>query len=214
MSATFRRFSSRAPTPNAAALLTSDVDERDHPFLTGERTPEGFFRVRAGIDQAIARGLSYAPYADMLWCETSTPDLAEAKKFAERMHAEFPGKLLAYNCSPSFNWKTKLDRRNDREIPARARRDGLTNSSSSPWPDSTRSTTACSNSRAAIAIAAWRPIPNCRKRSSRPKPTATLRPSISAKSAPDISTMSPRSSPAAKLRPRLCAGSTEEEQFH
>ena len=95
---------------NAAALLTSDIDERDQKFLTGERTPEGFFRVRAGIDQAIARGLSYAPYVDMLWFETSTPDLAEAKKFAERMHADFPGKLLAYNCSPSFNWKAKLDR--------------------------------------------------------------------------------------------------------
>ena len=95
---------------NAAALLTSDIDERDHKFLTGERTPEGFFRVRAGIEQAIARGLSYAPYVDMLWFETSTPDLAEAKKFAERMHADFPGKLLAYNCSPSFNWKAKLDR--------------------------------------------------------------------------------------------------------
>ena len=95
---------------NAAALLTSDIDERDQKFLTGERTPEGFFRVRAGIEQAIARGLSYAPYVDMLWFETSTPDLVEAKKFAERMHADFPGKLLAYNCSPSFNWKAKLDR--------------------------------------------------------------------------------------------------------
>ena len=95
---------------NAAALLTSDIDERDRKFLTGERTPEGFFRVRAGIEQAIARGLSYAPYVDMLWFETSTPDLVEAKKFAERMHADFPDKLLAYNCSPSFNWKAKLDR--------------------------------------------------------------------------------------------------------
>ena len=94
---------------NAAALLTSDIDERDQRFLTGERTPEGFFRVRAGIEQAIARGLSYAPYVDMLWFETSTPDLVEAKKFAERMHADFPDKLLAYNCSPSFNWKAKLD---------------------------------------------------------------------------------------------------------
>jgi isocitrate lyase len=94
---------------NAAALLTSDIDERDHAFLTGERTPEGFFRVKAGIDQAIARGLSYAPYVDMLWCETSTPNLDEAKEFAEALHAEFPGKLLAYNCSPSFNWKAKLE---------------------------------------------------------------------------------------------------------
>ncbi len=93
-----------------AALLTSDVDERDHKFLEGERTVEGFYRVRAGIDQAIARALSYAPYADMLWFETSKPEIAEAKKFAKSIHAKFPGKLLAYNCSPSFNWKAKLDR--------------------------------------------------------------------------------------------------------
>jgi isocitrate lyase len=94
---------------NAAALLTSDVDERDHPFLTGERTPEGFFRVRAGIEQAIARALSYAPYVDMIWCETSQPSTEEAKKFSEAVQRKFPGKLLAYNCSPSFNWKAKLD---------------------------------------------------------------------------------------------------------
>ncbi|MGI9088611.1 MAG: isocitrate lyase [Chthoniobacterales bacterium] len=94
---------------NAAALLTSDVDERDQQFLTGERSVEGFFHVRAGIDQAIARGLSYAPVADMIWCETAQPNLEEAKKFAESIHAQFPGKLLAYNCSPSFNWKAKLD---------------------------------------------------------------------------------------------------------
>jgi isocitrate lyase len=94
---------------NAASLLTSDADERDHAFLTGERTPEGFHRVRAGIDQAIARGLSYAPVADMIWCETAAPNVDEAKKFAESIHAEFPDKLLAYNCSPSFNWKKKLD---------------------------------------------------------------------------------------------------------
>jgi isocitrate lyase len=93
---------------NAAALLTNDIDERDHPFLVGERTAEGFYRVRAGLDQAIARGLSYAPYADMVWCETSEPNLAEAKRFAESLKAKFPEKLLAYNCSPSFNWKKKL----------------------------------------------------------------------------------------------------------
>ncbi len=94
---------------NAATLLTSDIDERDRLFLTGERTPEGFFRVRAGLDQAIARALAYAPYADMIWCETSTPDLDEARRFAEAIHREYPGKLLAYNCSPSFNWKKHLD---------------------------------------------------------------------------------------------------------
>jgi isocitrate lyase len=94
---------------HAAGLLTSDVDERDRPFCTGERTPEGFFLVDAGLDQAIARGLAYAPYADLVWCETSTPDLAEAREFAEAIHAEHPQKLLAYNCSPSFNWKARLD---------------------------------------------------------------------------------------------------------
>jgi len=94
---------------NAASLLTSDIDERDQPFLTGERTAEGFYRVYAGLDQAIARGLAYAPYADLIWCETSEPNLAEARRFAEAIHARFPGKLLAYNCSPSFNWQKKLD---------------------------------------------------------------------------------------------------------
>jgi isocitrate lyase len=93
---------------NSAMLLTSDVDDRDHPFLTGERTSEGFFGIRGGIDAAIARALAYAPYADLLWMETSTPDLEEARQFADAVHAEFPGKLLAYNCSPSFNWKKKL----------------------------------------------------------------------------------------------------------
>ncbi len=93
----------------AANLLTTDVDERDRAFATGERTGEGFFRVRDGLESAIARGLAYAPYADMLWCETSTPDLDEAREFAEAIHARFPGKLLAYNCSPSFNWKQHLD---------------------------------------------------------------------------------------------------------
>jgi isocitrate lyase len=93
---------------NGAALLTNDVDERDREFLTGERTPEGFFGVRAGLDQAIARAQSYAPFADVIWCETSEPNLAEAKRFAENLHAKFPDKLLAYNCSPSFNWKKKL----------------------------------------------------------------------------------------------------------
>ncbi|MFL5542086.1 MAG: isocitrate lyase, partial [Longimicrobiaceae bacterium] len=94
---------------DSAALLTSDVDERDRPFLTGERTAEGYFRVRSGLDAAIARGLAYAPYADLIWCETSTPDLEEARRFADAIHARFPGKMLAYNCSPSFNWSKHLD---------------------------------------------------------------------------------------------------------
>src|ERR687886_226962 len=93
---------------DGANLITSDVDPVDQPFLTGERTVEGFYRTKAGLDQAIARGLAYAPFADIIWCETSTPDLEQAKAFAEGIHAEFPGKLLAYNCSPSFNWKMKL----------------------------------------------------------------------------------------------------------
>ncbi len=92
-----------------ATLLTSDVDERDREFVTGERTPEGYFRVRAGIEAAIARGVAYAPHADLLWFETSHPDMDEARRFAEAVHAEFPGKMLAYNCSPSFNWKRNLD---------------------------------------------------------------------------------------------------------
>jgi isocitrate lyase len=94
---------------NSATLMTSDVDERDHPFLNGERTAEGFFGITGGVDMAIARALAYAPYADLLWMETSTPDLEEARKFAEAVHAKFPGKMLAYNCSPSFNWAKKLD---------------------------------------------------------------------------------------------------------
>ena len=94
---------------NSAYLLTSDIDPRDRQFLTGERTPEGFFGIRGGLEAAIARAISYAPYADLLWCETSNPDLEEARQFAEAVHAKYPGKLLAYNCSPSFNWKQKLD---------------------------------------------------------------------------------------------------------
>jgi isocitrate lyase len=93
---------------NSATLLTSDVDERDHPFLTGERTPEGFFMIKGGVDAAISRAISYAPYADLLWMETSTPDICEARRFADAIHAKYPGKMLAYNCSPSFNWAQKL----------------------------------------------------------------------------------------------------------
>src|SRR5260221_698899 len=96
---------------HSAQLLTSDIDPRDRAFITGERTPEGFFRLRAGagVEHAVARGLAYAPYADMLWWETSEPNLEEAEEFAEAIHTQYPGKLLAYNCSPSFNWRAKLD---------------------------------------------------------------------------------------------------------
>ena len=92
----------------SATLITSDVDERDHEFLTGERTPEGYFFVQPGLESSIARGLAYAPYADLIWFETSTPDMQEAADFAEAIHERFPGKILAYNCSPSFNWKRHL----------------------------------------------------------------------------------------------------------
>ena len=94
---------------DAADLLTSDIDANDQPFVTGERTVEGFFRVKPGLDQAISRGLAYAPYADLVWCETSKPNIEDARRFAEAIHARFPGKLLAYNCSPSFNWRQNLD---------------------------------------------------------------------------------------------------------
>src|SRR5690606_20549872 len=93
----------------SATLLTSDVDERDRRFLTGERTAEGFYRVRNGLEACIARGLAYAPYADLLWMETSTPDLEVARQFAEAIKDKYPDQLLAYNCSPSFNWKRHLD---------------------------------------------------------------------------------------------------------
>jgi len=94
---------------NSAHLLITDIDPCDREFLTGERTLEGFFRIRGGLDSAIVRGIAYAPYADLLWCETSEPNLDEARGFAEAIHAKYPGKMLAYNCSPSFNWKQKLD---------------------------------------------------------------------------------------------------------
>jgi isocitrate lyase len=95
---------------DSAKLITSDIDDRDKPFITSkERTPEGFYKVQSGLAPAIARGLAYAPYADLIWCETSTPDLAQAKAFSEAIHAKYPGKLLAYNCSPSFNWRKNLD---------------------------------------------------------------------------------------------------------
>jgi isocitrate lyase len=89
-------------------MITSDVDPADAEFLTGERTAEGFYKTHAGLDQAIARGLAYAPFADLIWCETKTPDLDDAKAFADAIHERYPGKLLAYNCSPSFNWRAKL----------------------------------------------------------------------------------------------------------
>ena len=127
----------------AANLLTSDVDERDAPFCTGERTAEGFFRVRGGIDAVISRGLAYAPYADLIWVETGTPDLDFARDYAEALHREFPDKLLAYNCSPSFNWKAALD---DSAIAKFQRElaEWVTHSSSSLLRAFTHSTCRCS----------------------------------------------------------------------
>ena len=109
----------------SAYLLTSDTDPRDHEFLTGNRTAEGFFCIRGGLDSAIARGIAYAPYADLIWCETSEPNLEEARRFADAIHAKYPEKMLAYNCSPSFNWKKKLDDADHRALPDRAGGDGL-----------------------------------------------------------------------------------------
>jgi isocitrate lyase len=109
----------------AADLVTSDVDDNDKPFLTGERTVEGFFKTKNGLEQAISRGLAYAPYADLIWCETGKPDLAFAKAFADAIHAKFPGKLLAYNCSPSLQLEEEPGRRHHRQVPARTGRHGL-----------------------------------------------------------------------------------------
>ena len=94
---------------DSAQLITSDIDSADHPFLTGDRTFEGFYRITGGLECANARGLAYAPYADLIWCETSTPDIGQAREFAQAIHEKFPGKMLAYNCSPSFNWQQNLD---------------------------------------------------------------------------------------------------------
>ena len=143
-------------------------------FLTGERTPEGFFCVRAGVEAAIARGLAYAPYADLVWMETSTPDLGEAREFAEAIHAEFPGKLLAYNCSPSFNWRRHLDDETIERSSASSAR-WATGSSSSRSPASTRSTSRCSSSRAATRPRGCPPTCGCRSASSRSRRTATRR---------------------------------------
>ena len=109
----------------AADLLTTDYDANDKPFVTGERTAEGFYKTKKGLEQAISRGLAYAPYADLVWCETGTPDLEFARKFAEAVRAKYPGKLLAYNCSPSFNWKKNLDDATIAKFQQRTRRDGL-----------------------------------------------------------------------------------------
>jgi isocitrate lyase len=172
---------------DAANLLTSDIDERDRPFVTGERTSEGFFRVKAGLDQAISRGLAYAPLADLVWCETSVPDLAQAKKFAEAMHKQFPGKLLSYNCSPSFNWKRHLDdatiAKFQRELGAMGYKFQFITLAGFHALNYSMFTLAKGYARARC-----RPMSSCRSASSPARRMATPRPSTSARSAPAIST--------------------------
>lgn len=183
---------------NAANLITSDVDPYDAPFITGERTAEGFYRTQAGIDQAIARGLAYAPYADMIWCETSEPNLDEARRFAEAIHEKFPGKLLAYNCSPSFNWKKKLDDKTIANFQKEIARMGY------KFQFVTLAGFHALNHSmfelaATTATAAWRPIPNCSRQNLRTNNMVTRQHAISAKSAPAISMKYRWSSQAALL---------------
>ena len=175
---------------DSAKLLTSDIDPRDREFCVGERTPEGFFRLRGGIECAIARAKAYAPYADLLWCETSTPNLAEARRFAEAVHEGAPEKMLAYNCSPSFNWRKHLDAatiaRFQRELGAMGYKFQFV------------STTACSICRAVTAIAAWPHTRSSRRRNSRRRPTATRPRATNVKSVPGISTSCRRSFPGVR----------------
>jgi isocitrate lyase len=172
----------------SAQLLTSDIDERDRPFLTGERTPEGFFRIRPdlGVEYAIARSLAYAPYADLLWWETSEPDLVEGKRFADAIHREFPGKLLAYNCSPSFNWRKKLGPEGlasfQRDIAQMGYRFQFVTLAGFHSLN-----LAMFNLRAITVSAAWRPIPNCSRPSLPRSQRATRRHATSARSVSAIS---------------------------
>ena len=166
----------------SATLLTSDVDGADRKFIDGGRTPEGYYRVTGGMESAIARGVAYAPYADLVWCETSTPDLAEAAKFAEGIHDKFPGKMLAYNCSPSFNWERNLDATPSPSSSASSAR-WATSSSSSRSPAGTSSTTTPSISRARTRRRECRPTCDSSRRNSPTRSTATRRRSTSAKPA-------------------------------
>ena len=186
---------------DSATLLTSDADERDHEFLTGERSPEGFYYVRSGVEAAIARGLAYAPYADLVWMETSTPDLDVAREFAEAIHAEFPGKLLAYNCSPSFNWRRHLDdetiERFQRELGAMGYKFQFITLAG--FHALNESMFELARGYAAEGMPAY---VGCRSASSRSRTPATRRRSTSARSARAGSTRSRRRSPAAELDAR------------
>jgi isocitrate lyase len=182
----------------AADLLTSDVDDNDKPFITGARTAEGFYKTYAGLDQAISRGLAYAPYADMVWCETGKPDLEFARKFAEAIHHKYPGKILAYNCSPSFNWKKNLD---DAQGSSANWAPWATNTSSSRSPASIRCGSTCSTWRTTMRAAACRPTSRkCRNRNSSPASAATALRPINKRSVPATSMTSPRSSKGAARR--------------
>ena len=185
---------------DSAKLLTSDADEYDHAFLTGERSPEGFYFIRDGVEAAIARGLAYAPYADLVWMETSTPDLGEAREFAEAIHEKFPGKLLAYNCSPSFNWRRHLDdetiERFQRELGAMGYRFQFITLAGFHALNESMFELA-----RGYAAEGCRRTCGCRSGSSRSRTSATRRPSTSARSARAGSTRSRRPSPAARARP-------------
>lgn len=185
---------------DAADLITSDCDPYDREFITGDRTSEGFFRTHAGIEQAISRGLAYAPYADLVWCETSKPDLEQARRFAEAIHARFPGKLLAYNCSPSFNWKKNLD---DKTIASFS-------SSCRTWDTNTsllpsRGSTACGSTCSTSPMPTLRVrgcatmLRKCSSRNSPPGRKATPSSRISRRWAPATSTRSP---PLSRVVPR------------
>ena len=196
---------------NAAKLLTTDVDERDHKFITGERTHRGLLP-RAGIEQAIARGLAYAPYADLVWCETSTPDLAEARRFAEAIHKEFPGKLLAYNCS-----RPSTGRPSSTTPPSPSSSASLgpwaTSSSSSPWPASTPSTTACSSPRAATVSRTCRPTRRSSRRSSAPEDQGYTATRHQREVGTATSTPCPRPSRAASPPPSPCRRARRPNSF-
>jgi isocitrate lyase len=185
----------------AARLITSDVDEADRPFISGERTPEGFYRFKGGFDAAIARGIAYAPYADLVWCETSTPNLEEARRFAEALRKVHPDQMLAYNCSPSFNWAKHMDeaqmRSFQREIAAMGYKYQFITLAGFHNLNYTTFELARQFRRAV-----WRPIRGCSRRSSPPKRTATPRHATSARSARAISTPWRRPSPRARARRR------------
>jgi isocitrate lyase len=187
----------------SAQLLTSDIDERDRPFISGERTAEGFFRIRPGlgVEHAIARSLAYAPYTDLLWWETSEPNLDEAKRFADAIHHEFPGKLLAYNCSQASTGARSCLPSGSRASSATSRK-WATGSSSLLWPVFTVLILRCSNWPGSTASAGWRPTPNYNRRSSQRRRMVTRQPGISVRSASAISMPWLRQFPAEAPRRR------------